>query len=390
MDDHLAALDKVLERCAKEKLFIKTEKCIFCQPEIPCLGDYIGRNGVRMDPKKCDSIRDWPLPKTKREMRAFIGTCVYVMLFCEGFAEQVALLTELTRKKRPQDAITLSPQHLEAFSTLKQKLPSPPVLSHPDFTKPFHVNVDASDFAVVGYLFQLDEKGAEPVIADGGRKLAKPELVYPTCEKELLAALHTMRIWKIYLLNRPFFLNTDHHTIESILQQQSYSQRLARWLYELALFQPLFKWVPGSTNVVADAISRRADWNDGTARAISLSTLNNSMAVSGATSDSEELLLYQSPQAIDIESECRQGYAADKYFGPIVRDLLAASNPASRRCRRFTLENELLYFQLRPTSARRLCIPDSPGLRKVSFSKNMMFHPVATLVKPKRCMSWKF
>ncbi|OWY92347.1 hypothetical protein PHMEG_00038695, partial [Phytophthora megakarya] len=56
---------------------------------------------------------------------------------------------------------------VEAFQALKAKLTTPPVLAHTDFTKPFHVNVDASDFAVGGYLFQLDEEGHEKVIAYG-------------------------------------------------------------------------------------------------------------------------------------------------------------------------------------------------------------------------------
>ncbi|ETI55875.1 hypothetical protein F443_01466 [Phytophthora nicotianae P1569] len=172
--DHLEALETVLERCAQENLYSKIQKCVFCQPEIPCLGDYIGRDGIRMDPKKADSIHEWPIPETKREMQSFIGTCVYVMRFCQGFADQVALLTEIIRDKRPGDGI----------------LTSPPVLAHPDFTRPLYVNVDASDFAIGVYIYQLDDNGTEKVIAYFGRKLSKPELVYPTREKELLAALH--------------------------------------------------------------------------------------------------------------------------------------------------------------------------------------------------------
>ncbi|KAE9086607.1 hypothetical protein PF002_g25045 [Phytophthora fragariae] len=145
-----------------------------------------------MDPKKSDSIRNWPVPKTKHDMQAFIGTCVYVMRFCADFAEHVAVLTEVIRDRRPRDPVSLNPQQLAAFNILKTKLTPPPVLAHPDFSKPFHVNVDASDFAIGGYLFQLDENKAEKVIAYGGRKLSKPEMVYPTREKELLAALHAM------------------------------------------------------------------------------------------------------------------------------------------------------------------------------------------------------
>ncbi|KAE8992295.1 hypothetical protein PR003_g22052 [Phytophthora rubi] len=133
--------------------------------------------------------------------------------------------------------------------------------------------MDASDFAVGGYLFQLAEDGSEKIIAYGGRKLSKADVIYPTREKELLAALHDMRLWKVYLLDSPFFINTDHKTIESLLTQQTFSQRLARWLNELSLFQPRFRWVAGSTNVVVDTISRNPLWSDRTSPAVSLQTV---------------------------------------------------------------------------------------------------------------------
>ncbi|RAW29691.1 hypothetical protein PC110_g13932 [Phytophthora cactorum] len=119
-----------------------------------------------MDPAKAAAIRDWPLPKTKHEPQSFIGTCVYVSRFCAGFADHVALLTELVKNKRPNDVIVCSGQQKIAFETLKSKLASTPTLAHPDF--------DASDFAIGGYLFQLDENGHERKIAYGGRKLTKP------------------------------------------------------------------------------------------------------------------------------------------------------------------------------------------------------------------------
>lgn len=88
------------------------------------------------------------------------------------------------------------------------------------------MSVDASNLAVGGYLFQVDFEGQERAIAYDGRKLTKPELMYPTREKKLLVALHAMRPWKVYLIDKPYYINTDHHTIESILQQQTCSQRL--------------------------------------------------------------------------------------------------------------------------------------------------------------------
>ncbi|OWY90625.1 polyprotein, partial [Phytophthora megakarya] len=55
---HLEAFDKVLKRCEEQQLYIKLEKGTFCASEIPCLGDFFGRNGIRMDPDKSRVIRE--------------------------------------------------------------------------------------------------------------------------------------------------------------------------------------------------------------------------------------------------------------------------------------------------------------------------------------------
>ncbi|KAE9050479.1 hypothetical protein PR001_g2343 [Phytophthora rubi] len=202
MADHLAALDIVLARCAEQQLYVKLAKCTFCADEIPCLGDYIGRGGIRMDPDKIKCIREWPTPRTKRDLQSFLGTCVYVLKYCPDFAALSAPLTEATKGKTKHEKIALDEEQQRWFAELKQCLSSPPILSHPDTTRPFHVKMDASDYAVGGgYLFQLDPNGHEQVIAYGGRKLTSAERMYPTRENELLAALHAMRTWKVYLID---------------------------------------------------------------------------------------------------------------------------------------------------------------------------------------------
>lgn len=71
MEEHLAALEKMLERCKQKHLYVKFSKCTFCSREIPCLGDFIGADGIRMDPDKAKVIRNWPLPRTNHELQSF-------------------------------------------------------------------------------------------------------------------------------------------------------------------------------------------------------------------------------------------------------------------------------------------------------------------------------
>ncbi|OWZ00504.1 hypothetical protein PHMEG_00028288 [Phytophthora megakarya] len=75
LEIHLDALDKVLKRCEEQQLYIKLEKCTFCASEIPCLGDFFGRDGNRMDADKSRVSREWPLPCTRPQLQSFVGTC---------------------------------------------------------------------------------------------------------------------------------------------------------------------------------------------------------------------------------------------------------------------------------------------------------------------------
>ena len=104
--DHLAALDRVLRRCEEQQLYIKLSKCQFCVPEIPCLGDFVGRDGVRMDPDKIKIIQDWPKPKTKKQMESFFSARLCT---CLAFAATSRnLLAPCTNQSRAKSLVTPS------------------------------------------------------------------------------------------------------------------------------------------------------------------------------------------------------------------------------------------------------------------------------------------
>jgi Reverse transcriptase (RNA-dependent DNA polymerase)/Retroviral aspartyl protease len=119
MAAHLTALDQVLQRCQSFGLTIKISKCQFCAPEIPVLGDFVGRQGVRMDPDKVAVIRSWPLPATKTQLRSFLGTIQYSARFCENYGELVAPLHRATIGKKKHEQINLTDEEILSFNALK-------------------------------------------------------------------------------------------------------------------------------------------------------------------------------------------------------------------------------------------------------------------------------
>ncbi|KAK3007812.1 hypothetical protein RJ639_015204 [Escallonia herrerae] len=112
----------------------------------------------------------------------------------------------------------------------------------------------ASDFALGGVLMQEGHP-----VAYESRKLNEAERRYTTHEKELLAVVHCLRIWRHYLLGSSFIVRTDNTAVSHFLSQSKLTSKQARWQELLAEFNFMLEYRTGSTNSVADALSRRAE-----------------------------------------------------------------------------------------------------------------------------------
>ncbi|GMF21580.1 unnamed protein product [Phytophthora fragariaefolia] len=228
IEDHLDALRETLDILRDNKLYVKLSKCVFCADEIPCLGDFVRRNGVRMDPDKVQTIKDWPVPRTQEELHSFLGLTGYVQRFRPEYASLTASTFALLKKKNKRNAkIHFSNEQLKNFKELKRRLCNPPVLHLPDIRRPMHLRTDASKFAVGGILFQVVD-GVERPIAYTSRKMKSAELNYPTQQQELLAIVHTLAAFRINCLDKPPIIETDHKSVEGLFTQKMANRRLAR------------------------------------------------------------------------------------------------------------------------------------------------------------------
>ena len=136
-----------------------------------------------------------------------------------------------------------------------------PILAIADQDRPFHVVCDASDFAIGCALMQHDTDGAERVVCYQSRQLQPAERNYPVHDKELLAMKYALAKFRVYLLgDRPFIGYTDHASLRTAVNSPHLSQRMARWLSFFAEYNFSVEYKPGRLNVVADALSRRPDF----------------------------------------------------------------------------------------------------------------------------------
>ncbi|KAK1430086.1 hypothetical protein QVD17_12590 [Tagetes erecta] len=182
-DSCLHNLDRVLSRCEETNLMLNWEKCHFMVREGIVLGHKISRAGLEVDQAKVDTISKLPPPTSVKSVRSFLGHAGFYRRFIRDFSKIARPMTQLLEKDRPFE---FSDECVRAFELLKEKLISAPILVAPDWSLPFEVMCDASDFAVGAVLGQRREKHFHPIYY-ASKTLNDAQENYTTTEKELLA-----------------------------------------------------------------------------------------------------------------------------------------------------------------------------------------------------------
>ena len=144
--EHHRHVIQVLEKLREHKLYLKLEKCEFHITSVQFLGYIIDQHGIQMDQRKVETIQDWPLPTSVKELQRFLGFANFYRRFIKNYSLISAPLTS-SLKNRPK-SLSLNPTAIQAFHRLKEVFTTAPILIHPNPELPFIVEVDASSTGV--------------------------------------------------------------------------------------------------------------------------------------------------------------------------------------------------------------------------------------------------
>ena len=97
IESHVAKLRSVFERLENAGLTIKPSKCKFFQEKLIFLGHEISSKGIAPNNLKIKAVEDFPVPKTKKELRAFLGLAGFFRKFLKDFSITAAPLTDLLK-----------------------------------------------------------------------------------------------------------------------------------------------------------------------------------------------------------------------------------------------------------------------------------------------------
>ncbi|XP_056622843.1 retrovirus-related Pol polyprotein from transposon 17.6 [Triplophysa dalaica] len=240
-DTHLDRLRRVLMDLRKAGLTVNPKKCHLGLAEAQYLGYRVGGGLIHTPGEEGRSRLE--RPSTPQQIPA-------------------SPLTDLTKKGQP-DKVKWNPETEQAFQTLKEALPSSPILHAPDFGCPFILQTDASDTGLGAVLSQLKDGIEHPVVYIS-RKLTPAETRYATVEREALAIKWAVLELRYYLLGRSFTLVTDHAPLQWMSKAKDTNARITRWFLTLQDYHFTVKHRAGSSHGNADGLSRM--WSGGTSR----------------------------------------------------------------------------------------------------------------------------
>ncbi|XP_050908412.1 uncharacterized protein LOC127122044 [Lathyrus oleraceus] len=163
-DACLKSLNMVLERCIETDLVLNYEKCHFMVEKGIVLAHIISEKGIFVDPAKIDVISTLAYPSCIREIRSFLGHAGIYRHFIKDFSKIALPLSNLLKN---DVTFSFDDKCKQAFDFLKKALTSAPIIQPPDWTLPFKIMCDASNYIVGVVLAQRVDKNPE----------AKPRLI---------------------------------------------------------------------------------------------------------------------------------------------------------------------------------------------------------------------
>ena len=189
-EEHLQRMRVVFNHLHEHSLKLKPSKCEVFKLEINYLAHHVSRKGVLPSKKNLESIAQCPPPDIYTKVKYFVGLVGHYRCFIKGFAKIAAPLYNLTsgdNKDKKSEHVDLFPEAREAFDRLKAACLQAPILSFPDFNKPFLLEADASGRGLGAVLSQKQANGQYHPIAYASHVMNETEQRYHSNKQEFLA-----------------------------------------------------------------------------------------------------------------------------------------------------------------------------------------------------------
>uniref|UniRef100_H3GWK4 Reverse transcriptase domain-containing protein n=1 Tax=Phytophthora ramorum TaxID=164328 RepID=H3GWK4_PHYRM len=242
-------VEALLDACERWNLSISVVKSFWGRRKVDYLGHRVSVDGLEAHPKDLEVLGNLPFPQTLRSMQSFLGSLNYYSRFIEDFAVYAAVLYELREADfheivqqnrsipgeqvaggvvtRAEDADRWVRAKI-AFTMLKAKIVSTPVLKHFDPDRTPVIVVYASQWAISAALVQ-EHDGVYWPVTFTSRTLKPNEINYGMVDKEVLALLRMLDVNYTLLATRSILVLSRHSTLAWLVNSAGFQGRLGNW-----------------------------------------------------------------------------------------------------------------------------------------------------------------
>lgn len=251
--DHIEHLKQIFQAIKKEGLRLKFSKCKFAADSVKYLGHIIQNNTVTPLKDNLVSIKNFPTPRTQKNVRQFLGKINFYLKYVPNIAIKLEPLHNLLRKGQN---FNWTKACQESFEEMKQILCSQPILTIFDPNLPIHIYTDASILGVGAVLKQPQENNEEKPVAYFSKKLNEVQKMKKAIYLECLAIKECVKYWQHLLIGKSFTVFSDHKPLENMNIKSRTDEELGDLIYYLSQYEFQIKYSPGKYNVEADCLSR--------------------------------------------------------------------------------------------------------------------------------------
>ena len=216
-EEHEQHLRLTLQVLRQHQLYAKLSKCEFWLRSFTFPGHVVSDQGVEVDPRKTEVVKNCPKPLTPTNICSYFGMDGYYRRLMEGFSSVSAPLRALTKKKAKFEQTEACEK---SFRELKDKLTSAPLLTLTKCGENYTVYCDASRVGLGCFLMQGGK-----VISYASIHLKVHEKNYTTHDLELAAGVFALKLWRHYFYGVHVDVFSDHKSLQYVFTQSELNLR---------------------------------------------------------------------------------------------------------------------------------------------------------------------
>ncbi|KAJ1154132.1 hypothetical protein NDU88_006887 [Pleurodeles waltl] len=193
---------------------VSPSKLQFCQKKVKYLGHQIEKGSRRIMKERITSVLQMSPPKTRKEVRKFLGMVSYCRQWIPNFSTLAKPLLKLTQKDA-LDEIELKGDEMDAFIELKECMCRAPALGMPDYTKPFTLFCHERDACSLSVLTQA-HGGINRPVAYFSATLDPVAAALPGCLRAVAAVGSSLTQSEGIVMGHPLTVMVPH-SVEILL-----------------------------------------------------------------------------------------------------------------------------------------------------------------------------